>query len=143
MNRSSNVVRVGWILALALVTGACVGGSSTALEGTRWRLVEVANQPVVATNQVNDAHLVFDAATQRAVGSGGCNRITGPFERNGKSLRFGPMISTKMACNTGMDTEQAFLTALEATRSAKIVGKQLQLIAEGGGVLARLEVESP
>ena len=44
-----------------------------------------------------------------------------------------------MACLDGMDQEQAFLKALEATVGWSIRGEHLELYGAGGELLARFE----
>lgn len=53
-------------------------------------------------------------------GNGSCNNFNGSFETDGQSIRFGPVASTMMACETGMDQETAYLAALENTTSYEI-----------------------
>jgi heat shock protein HslJ len=48
-----------------------------------------------------------------------------------------------MACVSGMETEKAFLQALEQVRTWKITGQQLELIDETGHPVARLETSLP
>ena len=74
----------------------------------------------------------------RVTGSGGCNRFSGSYQSDQRSLRFGPLASTRMAC-LDMDTETAFLRALERTRHYRIRGRTLDLLDAGGGLAARLE----
>src|SRR2546427_828930 len=70
-------------------------------------------------------------------GSAGCNGMMASYELNGASLKFAPIMSTKMAC-PAMDTEQAFLKALESTSRYEINGSSLTLYGPDGA-LARLE----
>ena len=44
-----------------------------------------------------------------------------------------------MACDKGMETEQAFLQALGRVSGWRISGKQLELLDTGGKAVARLE----
>ena len=63
--------------------------------------------------------IVFDPKTHRAAGSGGCNRIAGPYEAGTSALRVGPMTSTPIVRGgAGMATEQP---------------GQVRLIVEAGG----------
>lgn len=54
------------------------------------------------------AFLSFDTANKRFSGNNGCNQVSGVFESDGKSLSFGKVMSTKMACTdeTMQQTEQ-------------------------------------
>jgi putative lipoprotein len=73
----------------------------------------------IAQEVAGDAVPVDYAATLqlgedgRASGKGGCNQYGGSYELAGSALRFGEMISTKMACDTDpMAHEQAYFDAL-------------------------------
>jgi heat shock protein HslJ len=59
-------------------------------------------------------------------GFGGCNRILGGYETKDDSIRF-KAATTMMACVDGMETEQEFLKALEATTSFNLSGEELEL----------------
>ena len=92
----------------------------------------------VATTQT-EPFLVFGAEPGRVTGSGGCNRLTGPYEQKSDAIKFGALAATRMACEHGMDTEDALGNALGAASSWKIVGDQLELYDAGGGLLATFE----
>jgi len=49
------------------------------------------------------------------------------------------MVTTKMACLEGMDTEQAFLAALAQVRSWRLQGQHLEVFDASGNLLARFE----
>jgi heat shock protein HslJ len=112
------------------------------IENTHWRLSEVAGQPVAAANDRAEPHLVLFSDEKRAQGFGGCNRMQGPYEGDGAALTFGPIASTKMACDYPANPEDAFMKALAMTRSARIVDQRLELLDEKGSVLARFEARS-
>lgn len=132
-----------WWPALALALIACGGGSGApaqaALEGTEWRLVRLASGPVAAEDAQRAPSLTLEAAGARASGSGGCNRFSGGYTREGQSLRFTPLAATKMAC-PDMETEGAYFAALEATRGWRLAaGGGLELLDEAGAVVAAFE----
>ena len=103
-----------------------------ALEGTDWVLVEVGGQPVASRgSQRPGFHLAADG--RRVQGFAGCNRIAGTYDLKGDTLKFGPLIATKMAC-PALDTEQAFLKALDATVRYEIGGSNLTLFGADGPV---------
>lgn len=116
---------------------AAASTGSTPLEGTTWHLAEVGGQPVPATEAPSRPSMRLTANGRKVQGSAGCNRMMGSYELNGASLKFGPIMSTKMAC-PAMDTEQAFLKALESTSRYEINGSSLTLYGPDGA-LARLE----
>jgi heat shock protein HslJ len=54
-----------------------------------------------------------DQGTSAVAGNSGCNRFTGPWRQEGRSLGLGPFAVTRMACaGTAMAVEQRFLAVL-------------------------------
>jgi len=88
------------------------------------------------------AYLMFDADTLRVAGSGGCNRVSGRFEIDGDRLRFGPMVSTRMACPDGVDLERQFLEALAQVERYRICGSFLEFLSGKGNVIVWFETKS-
>jgi heat shock protein HslJ len=82
-----------------------------------WRLVSLGSEAAHPTDAARRPWLRFQTDSGRVVGSGGCNRLSGPFTIDGSSLRFGAIISTKMACaDQALNRqEQALFTALAST----------------------------
>jgi len=117
--------------------------TSAPLEGTHWALVELSGKPVPA-GLPQEAYLEFQADPRRVSGSGGCNRLTGDYERDGDRLSFKPLAGTRRACiGGGMDTEDAFLTALPKARAFRIAGPRLELVDDGGRAVAAFEAREP
>ena len=57
----------------------------------------------------------LDAANGVVSGYSGCNRFTGPYEKLASGMRFGNLVSTRMACDPPrMELETAFLEALKS-----------------------------
>jgi heat shock protein HslJ len=136
------------VLGLALAAcgkgGADSGGpdpesipraSERQLTGVEWILVELNGTPAPAGAGGRQASVTF-AEGGRVSGFGGCNRMTGAYEVSGERLRIGPMASTRMACDKGMDLEQSHGAALEATRGFRLTSDGLELLG-GDGVIAR------
>ncbi|UOG76683.1 META domain-containing protein [Hymenobacter tibetensis] len=99
------------------------------LRNTRWVLRTMNNQPV-ATPTNGEPYLLLRNEEQNAEGNGGCNRFRGSFELPADGqLRFGPLLSTKMAC-PDLSTESAFLDVLSKTRTYQISGDTLRLFQE-------------
>lgn len=74
------------------------------------------------------------------VGSGGCNNFFGSFTQNGRSITFGPLASTRMACPQPiMEAERAFLSMLEQVRTVDATVKEMTLFGENEQVLATLQ----
>jgi len=122
------------VAGLVLVMGntAC---AASELAGTAWR-IEVVKDVAAAAGA--EARFVVDAEG-RVSTTVGCNQISGVANISGSKLTFGPLASTRMACESGlMDLEQKYEVALGATRSNRIEGAVLVLVDEMGVELVRL-----
>ena len=111
---------------------------AAALEGTEWRLVDIGGQPSPAgADSTRHPGFTLLADGRKVQGSAGCNRMTGTYQLDGQKLKFGPLATTRMAC-PAMQTETAFLKALEATTRYEVNGSSLTLYGADTAV-ARLE----
>jgi len=124
-----------------------VGGSGEAastepLENTYWKLIRLGEAPVTVASGQPEAHFILHPDTRRVSGSGGCNRLTGSYELSGDQLSFGNMAGTMMACQDGMDTERAFLHALQQAHKARVTRHELELFDAAGNGLARFEARA-
>ena len=145
MTRPATILRI--LPAALLLLGACAstggGAAAYALGGTSWRLESLGGQPAIPTEGPNAARLFFEAGATpdsgRAFGGASCNRFNGPYTASGGTLRFGALVSTRMACADERLNRQevAFLGALDATRTFRVAGDTLVLEGEAGAV-ARL-----
>jgi heat shock protein HslJ len=69
----------------------------------------------------------------KANGTGSCNSFFADYGAGmDGSLKFGPVGSTKMACDSGMDQENAYFTALEKVERFEIVDGNLRLFSTDG-----------
>ena len=118
-------------------------GVAVPLEKTEWRLIRLGRAAVKGDELHRPPEIVLDPESHRASGSGGCNRLTGGYEVKGEELKFGQMASTRMACVSGMETEQKFLAALEKVKKWNIAGRQLELMDDSGAAVAVLESKEP
>lgn len=100
------------------------------LAGAEWRRIDDADaNPHPPTITFEDG---------RASGYAGCNRWFASVTRAGDALRFGQAGATRMACaEPAMAAERRFLTVINATRAARIIGDELILTDEAGAELAR------
>ena len=144
----NSLILIGIALALAAgcakqeksetVTPTPSAASSPAsIENRDWDLVAVGEKENPLGNGGKPATLRFDAEAKRAGGNSGCNRYSASYRLSGDSLTFGPAISTKMACEQGMELEAAWLGTLEKVVSYSATESTLTLHGEGGP-LARL-----
>ena len=112
------LLRIAVIAAVAALAAGCCKCRSyqkknrRPLIGTEWQLI-----------QLDEAN--------RFAGVGACNRLMGKYETTDKgALRIGPIASTMMAC-PGMEQEDAFTKALEATTHYDMDGPMLLLLGDG------------
>jgi heat shock protein HslJ len=127
-------------LIVAFAGASCVSTTNEPspgnLDGRRWRLVELGGRPAVGTGTSREAHLVFTTDSARVGGATGCNHLSGQFTLSGDSLRFGPAITTKMACldTAVMRQEHDFVVALDSTRGYQIAGDTLTFLGSSGAL---------
>ena len=90
----------------------CGGGilAPGELAETNWTFVSIGGTPVAADRPTS---LAFDG--KKLSGSAGCNRFSGTYTSDGRTLRAGPLMATEMACpGAGMRQEGAFFTLMRA-----------------------------
>ncbi|NQD71392.1 META domain-containing protein [Sphingobacterium shayense] len=77
---------------------------------------------------VKKPSMTFDVANNKVSGNGGCNRFNGSVVIEGSTLKFGPVMSTKMACPG--TAENVFFKNLERVTSFSTNDAELTLIAD-------------
>lgn len=119
-------------LALAVAAAACDAAGSTPggpespeptpvaeLSGSSWIVVAVGGAPLA----VAESPRVEFAADGRIGGSTGCNSMTGSYAVDGASLSFGPLATTRRACEQQlMDLESAVLGAFAGVAGWEVDG---------------------
>ena len=131
-------------LLFAAFAAGCGSGISLdePIEGPVWRLEQLGGETVPPGNDPQRAaQLQFDRATGRVSGSGGCNRVSGTYERSGSALKLGQLASTRMACVDAArgTSETQFFAALQATASYRLQdGSRLSLLDASGRTVAVL-----
>lgn len=128
MTSRHNYLAIAMALMSACATAQRSGGD--ALSPGEWRAVEINGQPVVASDAARRPSLSFQSDSGRVTGSGGCNRLAGPFTRSGSSLSFGALAMTRMACvDAALNAQEtAFAAALRDTDHYAIAGDTLTLL---------------
>ena len=116
----------------------CATMADESLRDTYWKLVEVAGDPVATPEGQREAHMVLASEGSAVQGHAGCNRFSGSYESEDSQLSFGPLAATMMACLEGMDTEKAFLAALDRADRYEIKGETMTLYGDDE-VVARFE----
>lgn len=109
------------------------------LRDVYWKVVRLADRPVVTREGQREAHLILASHDQRVSGSTGCNRLSGTFQIEADTLRFGPISTTKMACPNGADEERQFLKAMANVSGYRIRGNHLELLDAEGTTIVQLE----
>ena len=98
-----------------------------------WVLVafgDAANPVVVEPGTRVTANFEADG---RVSGSGGCNSYNTSFELDGENISFSPGAVTTMACEIGMDQENAYFAALESATAIEVVDDERLLITYDSG----------
>jgi putative lipoprotein len=102
--------------------------SAKPIEGVEWTLVELDGAPAGVGAGEKPATLRLVADGHAANGFAGCNRLASTYTLSGDSLQFAPIITTKMACSSGMDLERRYVDALQGVRSHRLAGDTLVLL---------------
>ena len=134
--RSALGVLITGLLLTALPMGAFAQPAVPALEGTDWRLTQMAGSgvPFIDVPAGVDATLRIDGTD--ASGSGGCNQWFASVTVDGASIAFGQVGSTMMACpEPAMSIESFWLGYLPQVASWSITGGRLELADPNGAVL--------
>jgi heat shock protein HslJ len=141
--RLRNLVACAVSLPLASVVTCTAsdhsGHHAVALEGTYWQLTRLHDSGVVQVPPPRGAHLLLEPESHRVSGSGGCNRLMGTYQIDGRALTLGPLATTRMACLEGGETETEFLSALTRVTGWRIEARALALSDSAGKTLAQFE----
>jgi putative lipoprotein len=124
----------GWIAVMALISGSAANAGSE-LAGTTWQ-IEMVKGAVAVDSAKTGLEVHSDGRITTTVG---CNKMSGMIKLDGAKLSFGPLASTRMACEPGlMDAEQKYGAALSATRTYRVEANVLVLMDAAGVELVRL-----
>ena len=98
------------------------------LFGPTWTLVSLRGAPAPTGAGGRAATLIFYSGSERtAAGFAGCNRWSSKYSLSSPdSIAFTPPISTKMACDQGMQLEPEFLALIE--RASRIRQRDSSLV---------------
>jgi heat shock protein HslJ len=132
------------VLLSAVLASGCGSGISLdePIEGPVWQLEQLGSELIEPSSDPRrNAQIQFDRNSGRVSGSGGCNRVSGTYERSGSTLRMRQLGSTRMACPNEASTinETQFFAALQATASYRLQGSsKLSLLDASGRTVATL-----
>lgn len=120
------------------VTG---GQDNVALVNTHWKLTELNGDDFsMPEGMKREPNFILEVDNNRMSGFAGCNKMSGTYVLVGKKLNFPDgIVMTRMACASGMDVEQSFTQALQATTGWHIKGSKLELRDKNGDEVAAFE----
>ncbi len=127
---------------IRVVSAWAVGGERTMseVENIRWEMIELNGEAVTASAGRDLPWFQLASEGKRVNGFNGCNRFFGVYKRAGDALTFTqPMGSTMMACPPDVTIDRAFMKALEAVATCRIVDGVLEIYNGEGDLLARLK----
>ena len=109
------------------------------LRQTYWKLTEVVGGAALPppADGADPAHLVLARDSDRAMGSGGCNRFAAHYLLEGGQLRLGALVSGLRLCLKGGTSELAYLEQLQAVTGYLQQGRGLELRDRAGKPLLR------
>jgi len=132
----------------ALLAGTLMAGCGSGIsldepiEGPVWQLEQLGSELIEPSSDPRrNPQIQFDRSSGRVTGSGGCNRVSGTYERSGSTLRMRQLGATRMACPSEAVNinETQFFAALQATASYRLQGgARLSLLDAGGRTVATL-----
>lgn len=118
------------LLASALTVTVVMADGIMSLAGSEWGL---------GSDDKNGVMVKFEPEG-KVWGRLGCNRFTGTYKLDGLSLSFGPLATTRMACDAEkMKIEQMMSEVLTATKLADITHLKLILQDANGKELVTLQ----
>jgi len=103
-----------------------------------WNVTSVNNGKQAVVTLINGTSITMNFGADGTVsGNAGCNTYNGGYESADKTLKVGPLASTRMFCESPagvMDQETQFLTALQNAATYEISGDTLTIRDAGGAM---------
>lgn len=125
-------MRLFTVVALATSILVTAAANAAPLDG-KWRL---ASLPDVSTFDAAKTELAF-LERGRVAMTVGCNRMSASVSIGEGTLKFGPVVATKMACLPQlMLLEASFQSAIGRTATYKRDGGTLTLLDDSNGIVA-------
>ena len=140
----NNLLISSIIFAICLTIISCSSSNeqsqtpNASLTNTRWVLRVLNDKKIFTPEGGKEAFITLTKDGNKANGSGGCNNFFTSYTLDGKNIKFGPVASTEMFCQSQMDTETAFFKAIGNTKTYRISGNFLYL-SDSVKVTAKLE----
>lgn len=130
-----NLLRMAVVTVLSILMVGCCHCRSyqkktrRPLVGTEWQLIQLGGETIQP--QEGSFTVTLSADNGQITGVGACNRLSGPYKSDEKrSLKIGPLASTRMACHD-LKREQAFIQALESATHYDMDGPMLLILSNG------------
>lgn len=133
---------VSWLLLSGALLGCnrapvpspAVNDAAADIWGTAWRLEYLSEDRAIGGVR---ATLEFPKIG-RASGDASCNQFSGAVEIAGETIKFGPLVSTKMACADAIATQETnYLKGLEEATTYRIEGTLLTMYSKEKDPLLR------
>jgi heat shock protein HslJ len=99
---------------------------------TTWNLVEINQKTIDISKAAKTPRIQFSKKEMKATGNNGCNSFFANFDTVEDRLNFGPVGSTRMACQNWIEIEMAFLAMLQAAQQYTIDGYTLLIMDKNG-----------
>lgn len=134
--KTSHLLSIALTTLLGILLSACAGSASADIVG-EWRLVSFgpASSPRPAAGETS---ITFGADGQLA-GNVGCNSFGGEYTVSGMNIKFGPLMSTLMACmDTIGDQESAVFAVFTNTAPFSLTGDTLTITSADGSMVVVL-----
>lgn len=98
------------------------------LTGVEWKVTSFNNDRHAVVGVIGESHLTLSFKDGQVSGSAGCNNFHGSYKAEGGKIQFGPLATTRRACEEPLMTqEREFLAALASAVSWKIDGNVLDM----------------
>ena len=120
-------------MLVILVLTACAGGSSPSIEG-QWKLVSYDQ-----TAAVPDVETSIEFKDGQMSGNVGCNGFGGEYTMDGKTITFGPVMSTMMFCEAVADQESSTLAVMQNEATFILNEDRLTITSADGSAFIILE----
>ena len=113
------------------------------LTDTYWQLSAINGTTVVTSEEQRSPYLQFISDNNVTKGYSGCNQFSGNWTLTNGRIDLGPMAMTMMACADSMETETAFMQALDSMDKHEIQTDELRMFQDDTEVLLFKAVPQP
>ena len=139
---------IAMIAAMAITMGcqnniATENEENLTLEGHFWVLKTIAGKNAIKGENNKPVSIEFLAENNIYRGFGGCNNYSGSFEKELKTISFGPARATRKFCQATMDQESALFDILSKASSYKLTKDTLTVGSDVNQVLAVFVMQGP